>query len=359
MHMTPTDLPAGSPRIGRRALLVGAGATLLPRPALANEVTGAGSTFVQPILMRWGQRFTNISGEGGGNTNVDGGLDYEPSGSGAAVARLLTRGGVDFGATDVSLALEELDRLGLVQFPIVSGGISVVANLRGIATGAPRLNPAVLARILTGGITDWSDPDIAALNPRMSLRPAPIHVSYRSDGSGTTWNLAAYLAQGSPDWRVRMGTGWTLRWLAGTGHRGSAALLRHVAATPGSIGYAETGQAERSGLTAVLLPGSDGRPLAPTPAAISEALASLGWDAARQFHQDNHPPQAPGAYPLTATVFVVMRRRPNSRAGHNRTLGLFQAALTEGGPDATALGYVPLPGSLTRLVFAHWRAAWG
>jgi len=300
----------------------------------------------------------NIEGEGGGNTNVDGGLDYEPSGSGAAVARLRQRDGVDFGATDVALAPAELETLGLVQFPIVSGGISVVVSLRGVGPAQMRLDAAVLARILMGAITDWSHPDVAALNPGLAIPAGPITVIHRADGSGTTWNLAAYLAEASPEWRARMGTDWTLRWPAGQGVRGSDGVLRRVSATPGAIGYAESGQVARASLSAVLLPAASGRYVAPTPASISEALATARWDAARQFHTPYAPPQGADAYPLTATVFVVMRRRFASRSRHNRTLAFFEAALTQGGADAAALGYVPLPEAVARQVIAHMRGAW-
>jgi phosphate transport system substrate-binding protein len=354
--------PPASTALRRRLALAGGAAAALgvmrPGAALANEVTGAGSSFAYPIITRWGHRFTNIEGEGGGNTNVDGGMDYEPSGSGAAVARLRQRAGVDFGATDVSMPPEELERLGLVQFPFVSGGISIIVSLRGVGTGQLRLTGPLLARIFMAEITDWSHPDIAALNPGLAIPAGPITVVHRADGSGTTWNTAAYLGSVSPAWREAMGMDWVLRWRAGVGVRGNRQVVERVAATPGAIGYAETGLAERARLAAVLVQNPGGQFVAPAPRNLAEALATVNWDATRQFHSPYQPPQGAGAYPLTATVYALMLRRPASRGRFTRTLTFFRRGLSEGAEDAAALGYVPLPDAAVRQVFAHWQSAW-
>jgi len=171
----------------------------LPRPAAAQEIIGAGSSFAQPIIMRWGVLYTSLPGEGGQVGSVDGGLDYEPTGSlGGLLA--VAQGTVDFGLSDVASSPTDLARLGLIQFPVVSGGVAVVTSLRGLGAGQRlRLNGATLARIYLGEIRNWSHPAIRSLNPELTLPDAPIAVFQREDASGTTFNFARYLAVSSPD----------------------------------------------------------------------------------------------------------------------------------------------------------------
>lgn len=328
-------------------------AMLAPVPTQAQGFAGAGSTFAHPILARWGQVFSTLQGEGGGAVAVDGGFDYEPVGSLAGVLRVI-QGAVEFGATDVPLSPEELARHGLSQFPFVTGGIAIVANLRGVATEQLRLSGAVLARIYLGGITRWSDPAIRALNPDVTLPDAPIAVIRREDGSGTTYNFAAYLASASPDWRQQVGVDAQLRWPTGTGARSNSGLAELVQATENAIGFVDASQVVRLGLRVVLVENRAGRFVAPNAQSLQAALATTAWDPARHFHQPLAAPTGDEAYPITATVFALMPRRPSSRSRARMTQEFFRMALTERGSDAAALGYVPLPEPVVRQVTAYW-----
>jgi phosphate transport system substrate-binding protein len=302
----------------RAALVLSMAVMALPQAA-AQGFAGAGSTFAHPVIARWGQLYSSLQGEGGGAVSVDGGLDYEPVGSLGGVLRVIS-GGVEFGATDVPLNPAELARHALIQFPIVSGGIAVIHH-RGVAAGGQlRLTGPVLARIFLGEIRAWSDPAIRELNPGLPLPEAPIAVMHREDGSGTTWNFAAFLGRSSADWMQQVGVDQQLRWPVGSGARGTRELAERVAATPGAIGFVEAGLALRAGL----------------PVAQSE-------------------PDGAGAYPITATVFAVMQRRPASRSRARRAQDFFRMALAERAEDAAALGFVPLPGPVVEQVLAYWR----
>jgi phosphate transport system substrate-binding protein len=343
-------------RRGLSAVLLLTLALLAPATAFAQGFVGAGSTFAHPVLARWGQVFFALEGEGGAAGAVDGGFDYEPVGSLAGVLRV-SQGSVEFGATDVPLAPEDLARLELLQFPIVSGGIAIVANLRGVAGGALRLSGDLLARIYLGNVTRWSDPAIRALNPGVALPDAPIAVFRREDGSGTTYNFAAYLAGASADWRQQVGVDTQLRWPTGTGTRSNRELAERVQATENAIGYVDAGQAARLGLRLVLVENRTGRYVAPDAATLAAALASTPWDAARHFHQPQAAPTAEDAYPIPATVYALMPRRPAFRGRARMALAYFRLALTERGADATALGYVPLPEPVVRRVAEYWTAS--
>ena len=338
-------------------------------PARADPLTGAGSTFVFPLLSQWGQKFqaseesgSYVAAPATGSTTAESGLgslfgfladgvDYEPVGSLGGTMRVIARA-VDFGASERPMAPEEVDRHRLMQFPITTGGIGVVVNLPGVANGTLRLSGAVLADIYLGSVTTWSHPALRALNPDLALPDAPIEVVHRSDGSGTTYNLAAYLAHASLEWRGRGGVDTELKWATGTGVEGSGRIVETVAAGENTIGYVELGQAERAGLTTALIENRAGQFRAPSRQTIAAAVAGAGWTGSRHFSLLLTEAADDDAYPLAATVYALMPRE--TRSGSERTLRFFKGALTHWQQDAVNLGYVPLPESLVDQIRSYW-----
>lgn len=334
--------------------LMAACVTLLPNPAAAQEITGAGSTFAQPIITRWGTLYTSLPGDGGMVGSVDGGLDYEPTGSLGGLLRV-AQGSVDFGLSDVPASPADLNRLGLIQFPLVSGGVAVVTSLSGVATNRLRLDGATLARIYLGEIRNWSDPALVRLNPELRLPDARIAVFQREDASGTTFNFARFLAASSPDWRQQVGVNQVLIWPVGNGQRGTRRLADAVLATPNAIGFVEAGVANRLGLQVALLQNAAGRFVAPTRENISQALATRKWDEDSHFFEPGAEPSGEDAYPIAVTVYALMRRRPAASRRTRHALQFFEAALTELGAEALPLGFVPLPTEVIRDVQTYWR----
>lgn len=339
----------------RLGLLLCVAVLALPQAARAEGFTGAGSTLAFPVLSAWGKVYATLDGEGGQFVSPDSGMDYEPVGSLGGVIRVIQRA-VDFGATDVPLPPAELDRHGLAQFPFVTGGVAVVANLRGIADAGLRLDGDTLARIYLGEITRWSDPAIAALNPGVALTEAPIAVVRRRDGSGTTWHFANYLAGANAAWRDRVGVNTELNWPVGVGAKGNQEVAETVRATANSIGYVEASLATRLGLPVVLIRNAAGSFVRPTPAALAAAAAGATWDPAQHFFAPAAAATAADAYPIVATVYALMQRRPASTARTRRALEFFRLALFERAADATALGFVPLPLPVASQVAQYWRA---
>lgn len=327
----------------------------------SNAVTGAGSTFAYPVLSRWAHGYKRWVAGGGDFPMAGAGLedaptapaiDYEPIGSLAGTMRV-KEAAVDFGASDVPLSSGELAKLSLGQFPIVIGGVVAVVNIEGVGPGQIRFTGPVLADIFLGKIQTWSDPAIKALNPDLKLPDARIAVVRRADGSGTTYNFTNYLSKVSPQWKDTVGSDLIVKWPTGTGARGTAGVAQAVQQTANAIGYVEFANAVQRKLSYGLIQNKAGKFVMPESKSFQAAADNADWANAKDF--DLMLTDAPGeaAYPVVATVFVLM----NKDASQNRTRGAFNFftwALDKGAGDAAQLGYVPLPESLVKQVKAYW-----
>src|SRR5690606_24251002 len=185
----------------------GQDASVVASVPVAAEITGAGATFIYPLVSKWSDDYNKATGHK---------INYQSIGSGGGIAQIKA-GTVDFGSTDKPLSSAELAEAGLIQFPSAIGGVVPVVNVEGIAGGQLRLDGPVLADIFLGRITAWSDPRIAAINPGLALPSTRINVVHRSDGSGTTYNFVNYLSKVSPEWKDKVGEGTSVEWPGGIG----------------------------------------------------------------------------------------------------------------------------------------------
>lgn len=351
----------------RRTLLCIGAATAAASafPASAQEinaVSGAGSTFAWPIISRWSRAYRLAQTGSGDYPTVNSGLedppsgsalDYEPSGSLAGVMRVTNRA-VDFGATDMPLKSDELAKLGLGQFPIVMGGVLAVVNIDGVASGQIKFTGQLLADIYLGKIRNWSDPAIKALNPDVKLPDAQITVIHRADGSGTTFNWADFLSKASPEWRDKVGADTVLKWPTGTGARGNEGVALAVKKTKNAIGYVEYAQAMRTKLDYALIQNRAGQFVKPEARSFQAAAASGDWAKTTDFYLLLTDAPGDDAYPITATVFILMHKQPNWLRRPRETFNFFDWALDSGAKHAAALGYVPLPAPLVKQVKDYW-----
>ena len=322
-------------------------AAKLPAPI---TVTGAGSTFVNPILSKWTADYMADFHASGGTRIV-----YQSIGSGAGIELIKARK-VDFGASDKPLPPEELAKAGLGQFPLVVGGVVPVVNIPGVAPGRIRFSGSLLAEIYLGKVRRWSDPEIARLNPGLPLPDTDIAVVHRSDGSGTTFNWVSFLSKTSPEWKARVGEGTTVNWPVGVGAAGNDGVSAAVRQTAYSIGYVELAYVSRDKLAWGLVRNRAGHFIAPSQASFQAAAGGADWNAARDFYLVLTDAPGEDAYPITATTFILMPKHL-ADYGHNRALiHLFEWALFKGQAQATALGYVPLPQSLALRVAAYWNS---
>ena len=305
-----------------------------------NEITGAGSTFVYPVLSAWAEDYRTQSGVK---------VNYQSIGSGGGISQV-EAGTVDFGATDQPLNPDELAKNNLAQFPIIVGGIVPVVNIAGMAPGKLKLTGPILADIYQGKVKTWNDPEIVKANPGVSLPAAQITPVHRSDGSGTTFNFTHYLAQVSPAWKSGPGEGKTVNWVGGVGGKGNEGVANYVKQIPNSIGYVEYAYVIQNKMTYALVQNAAGNYVSPSADSFSAAAASADWANAKDF--DLVMTNAPGAqaYPITASTFVLLPKQPKDKAKSDAAIAFFKFALEKGQPQANKLDYVPLPDAVVKQI---------
>ena len=304
------------------------------------QITGAGSTFVYPVLSAWAADYQKQSGAK---------VNYQSIGSGGGISQVKA-GTVDFGASDQPLSSEELAESNLAQFPIVIGGIVPVINVTGIEPGKLRLTGPLLADIFAGKVKSWDDPSIVRINPGVKLPGAAIAVVHRSDGSGTTFNFTHYLSQVSPTWKAGPGEGKTVSWPTGVGGKGNEGVAAYVKQLPNSIGYVEYAYVQQNGMSFASLQNSAGNFVTPGTETFSNAAETADWTKASDFNLVMTNAPGANAYPLTATTFILMPKSPKDAAKSKAALDFFRFALDAGQGQAKALDYVPLPLPLVKQI---------
>ena len=321
--------------------------------ARAEPIRGAGSTLAAPIIGKWATTYKTARADGGDFFTLDWTVDYEPVGSLAGLMRL-AQPELDFAATDVPVPPDDLASNGQQQFPIVMGGIAVVANLDDLPEQGLRLSGPVIADIYLGKIKFWSDPAIRALNPDIALPDLAISVIHRQDGSGSTYVFTEFLSSTSEDWKTKLGTDTLIDWPLGTGAKGTQALLRAVAASKGAIAYAEYGQVFRAGLPFAAVQNKSGKFVTPEPEGVQAAAASIVWGETTDFFASLANRSGDAAYPISTAVFAVVQVSGRSEHRYRRVHDLFRLAFAQGAGDATALAYVPLPNALVGQIEQYW-----
>ncbi|HET6552716.1 MAG TPA: phosphate ABC transporter substrate-binding protein PstS [Dyella sp.] len=329
-------------RIGTTAVF--AAASLFGMSAHATDITGAGSSFVYPVLSKWSAGYAEKTGNK---------LNYQSVGSGAGVAQI-KEGTIDFGATDAPVKAEDLAQFGLGQFPVVVGGIVPVVNINGIEAGQIKLDGATLADIFLGKITQWNDPKIAALNAGLTLPAGKITVVHRSDGSGTSFNFTNYLSKVSNDWATKVKFGTAVDWPTGVGGKGNEGVSQYVKQIKGSIGYVEYAYAVKNKISWVNLKNAAGQVVAPSADAFAAAAATADWGSAKDFNVIMTNAPGAQAWPITATTWVVMYKKPKNAEHTKVAFEFFKWALENGQKDAASLDYVALPDSLVKKIEAYW-----
>jgi phosphate transport system substrate-binding protein len=312
--------------------------------AYATDITGAGASFVFPVMTQWSADYNASTGRR---------VNYQSIGSSGGIAQIKA-GTVDFGSSDKPLPPKELAGAGLAQFPSVIGGVVPVVNIAGVSAGAMKLDPDVLAAIFLGTITTWNDPRIVATNGGINLPAQRITVVHRSDGSGTTFNFVNYLSKVSPEWKTKVGEGTSVKWPVGVGGKGNEGVAAYVKQIKGAIGYVELSYALQNKIAYSRLKNTAGNYVNPSDETFQAAAASADWKNAKDF--DLVMTNAPGenAWPIAATNFILMYRQPKNASSAKAAKEFFRWAYANGDAQATALGYVPLPDALVQQIEAYW-----
>jgi len=310
------------------------------------EISGAGATFPYPIYAKWADQYAQTKGVK---------MNYQSIGSGGGIKQIKAKT-VDFGASDAPLKAEELKDAGLMQFPMVMGGVVPVINVPGIAQGKLKLSASVLADIYLGKITTWNDSRIAADNKDIKLPDAKITVVHRADGSGTTWIFTNYLSKVSAEWKEKVGNEPSVSWPAGVGGKGNEGVASYVSRIKGSIGYVEYAYALQNKMNSVQLQNHDGKFVAPTSETFQAAAAGADWAHSDGFYMVLTNQPGANSWPITGATFILVYNVQDKPDTGRAVLNFFDWSYHNGGKMAEELDYVPMPESVIKLVEKTWAA---
>jgi phosphate transport system substrate-binding protein len=326
--------------------IVAAGLVAASTSAYAADITGAGSTFIFPVLSKWADAYKKQSGNG---------VNYQSIGSGAGIKQIIANT-VTFGATDAPLKVEQLQKDGLSQWPMIMGAIVPVVNIDGVKPGDLVLDGPTLGEIFLGKITKWDDPAIKKLNPNAKLPSAAISVVHRADGSGTTFNFTDYLAKVSADWKSKVGSGTAVEWPVGVGAKGNEGVAGNIAQAKNSIGYVEYAYAKQNKLTYVALINKAGKTIQPTNEAFQAAASNADWLKAPGYYLILTDQPGDKSWPIVASTFILMHKESVDKASSQEALKFFKFAFDKGAKSAEELDYIPMPDSVIQLIEKTWSA---
>lgn len=319
-----------------------AAAVALPMASMAQDVTGAGASFPAPLYSKWAADYNRATGVK---------INYQSVGSGAGLRQIEAKT-VDFGASDAPLRDDELAKKGLIQFPMVIGGVVPVVNIKGIAPGQLMLNGQVLGDIYLGKITKWTDPAIKALNPTLPLPDAAIAPVRRADGSGTSFLFTNYLSKVNPEWKTKVGEGTAVNWPVGAGGKGNEGVAAFVGRLPNSIGYVEYAYVKQNKMTFAKMRNSAGTFVSPDDVAFKAAAAGADW--AKSFYQILTEQPGKDSWPITGATFILMQKVQDKPAQATASLKFFDWAFKNGDKTADDLDYVPMPASAKATIEKAW-----
>ncbi|MDD2721724.1 MAG: phosphate ABC transporter substrate-binding protein PstS [Gallionella sp.] len=312
----------------------------------ATDITGAGATFPYPAYAKWAEAYKAKTGVS---------MNYQSIGSGGGIKQITAKT-VDFGASDMPLKPEELNKQGLMQFPTLIGGVVPVINVNGIANGQLHLDGPTLANIYLGKITKWNDPAIAALNKGVALPDDDITVVHRSDGSGTSFIFTNYLSKVSGDWKSSVGEGTAVSWKAGTGGKGNEGVASYVQRIKGAIGYVEYAYALQNKMAAVQMKNKEGNFVVADEASFKAAAAGADWAHAPGFYEILTDEAGKASWPISGATFILIHKAQEKPESGLAVLKFFDWAYVNGGKMAADLDYVSMPDSVVKLIHGAWSA---
>jgi phosphate transport system substrate-binding protein len=312
--------------------------------ARATKISGAGATFPYPIYAKWAEAYKAKSGIS---------MNYQSIGSGGGIKQINAKT-VDFGASDMPLKPEDLDKGGLTQWPMIMGGVVLAVNLPDVKPGELVLDGPTIADIYLGKITKWDDPAIKKLNPGVKLPAVAIAPLYRSDGSGTNFIFTNYLSKVSPEFKSKVGENTSVEWPVGVGGKGNEGVAALAARTVGAIGYVEYAYALQNKLTYTKLINREGSTVLPNSASFQAAAANADWQKAPGFYLLLTDQPGKESWPITGASFILMHQKQEKPDTAKAVLQFFDWSYANGQKMAEELAYVPIPENVVKLVEASW-----
>lgn len=301
-------------------------------------LNGAGASFPAPVYQNWTHNYSK--------TSVGVQVNYQSMGSGAGLNQIKA-GTVDFAGSDNPLTLEDQNENGLVQFPMLTGGVVVIVNIPGIENNQLKLSRANLADIYLGKITKWNDPRLVKDNP--NLPDLPITVVRRADASGTSFIFTNYLSKISNEWEKVAGCGSSVKWPVGIGGQKNPGVCNSVAKINGAIGYTEYTYAVEAKLAMAQLENQTGKFVAPSLDNFIAGAAAADWENAPGFYMVLTDQPGENSYPILGVTYILLRKdTPIERKAE--LIKYFNWCFTTGAAAAKQLQYVPLPENVVELI---------
>jgi phosphate transport system substrate-binding protein len=326
--------------------IVAAGLVAASTSAYAADITGAGSTFIFPVLSKWADAYKKESGSG---------VNYQSIGSGAGIKQIQAKT-VTFGATDAPLKADQLAKDGFSQWPMIMGAIVPVVNIDGVKPGDMVLDGDTLAKIYLGTIAKWDDPAIKKLNPKLTLPSEAISVVHRADGSGTTFNFTNYLSKVSADWKSKVGEGTAVEWPVGVGAKGNEGVSGNIGQAKNTIGYVEYAYAKQNKLTYTQLVNKAGKTVQPTGEAFQAAASNADWANAPGYYLILTDQPGDKSWPIVASTFILVYKDATDKASTQEAIKFFKFAFAKGDKMAEELDYIPMPEAVVKLIEKTWSA---
>ncbi|KQT12921.1 MULTISPECIES: phosphate ABC transporter substrate-binding protein PstS [Bradyrhizobium] len=314
--------------------------------AFAADITGAGATFPFPLYSKWADAYKKETGNG---------LNYQSIGSGGGIKQIQAKT-VTFGASDMPLKPEQLEKDGMIQWPQAMGALVPVVNLEGIKSGELVFSGELLGDIYLGKVKTWNDPAIAKLNPKVKLPSDAITVVRRSDGSGTTFIWTDFLSKTNAEWKTKVGAGTAVEWPTGVGAKGNEGVAGNVSQTKNSIGYVEYAYAKQNKLTYGALINKSGKTVQPTVAAFQAAAANADWAGSKNYYVILTDQPGEASWPITGATFILMHKDATDKAASQEALKFFKWAFEKGDKMAEELDYIPMPDTVVKQIEKTWAA---
>ena len=308
-------------------------------------LNAAGATFPYPIYSKWFNEYHKL------HPNIT--INYQSIGSGGGI-RQLSAGTVDFGASDMPLKDDLLQKLNLhiTQFPTVLGAVVPSYNIPGV-TATLKFTPAALAGIYLGKISKWDDPEIRKYNPGVKLPAKDITVVHRSDGSGTTFVWTDYLSKVSPQWKSRVGSNTSVQWPVGLGGKGNEGVAGVVKQTPYAIGYVELIYALQNNMPYGLVENSSGNFVKASLETAKEAAAGAASEMQEDVRVSITDPPGKDAYPICSFTYLLIPDHIADAAKRNAIKDFLHWMLNDGQGMVESLDYGQLPESVKQINGQH------
>ena len=332
-------------RTNKRLLILGIAACLSVAAAAA-DISGAGATFPYPIYAKWADAYKKQTGIG---------LNYQSIGSGGGIKQIKAKT-VTFGASDMPLKPDDLKASGLIQFPVIIGGVVPVVHIKGVSPGELHLDGATVASIYMGDIKQWNDAAIKKLNPTVNLPSTAIAPVYRSDGSGTNFLFSDYLSKASPKFQSSIGANTSVQWPVGIGAKGNEGVANMTTQTDGAIGYVEYAYAKQNKMSYASMTNKAGNVVEPSAETFQAAAANADWANADSFYVILTDQAGAKSWPISGASFILVYKQPDDPAAVSEAMKFFAWAFKDGTSMAAELDYVPLPAALIAQVKKTWAA---